>query len=97
MSNIDSWQATAAGLAQDLSNAEETIEDLRAYAEQDACRIQNLLDEKSSVEELLEQWRSFALSMWGEMELCNEEEKCIKKKKDSKCPCDYYKQLVLNK
>lgn len=51
----------------------------------------------SNLSEKLEQWKSFALRMWGDMELCNEEEKCIKKKKDPKCPCDYYKELVLNK
>lgn len=91
------WQATAAGLAQDLSNAEDIIEDLRAYVEQDACRIQNLLDEKSSIVELLEQWKSFALSIWGEMDLCDKDEECVKQPSDPMCPCDYYKKLVLNK
>jgi predicted nucleic acid-binding Zn-ribbon protein len=43
------WQATAAGLAQDISNAEDEVErlsekqqDLRMYLEQDACEIERL-------------------------------------------------------
>ena len=44
-----------------------------------------------------DEWKAFALSLWGIMDLCDKDEECIKKSADSMCPCDYYKKLVLNK
>ena len=53
--------------------------------------------DQSSTLEILEQWKAFALSLWGMMDLCDKDEECIKKSADPMCPCDYYKKLVLNK
>lgn len=41
-----------------------------------------------------EKWKAFALSLWGHMTVCDEQEKCVKKKTDPKCPCDYYTELT---
>ena len=45
----------------------------------------------------LDEWKAFALSLWGIMDLCNKDEECVKQLSEQMCPCDYYKKLVLNK
>jgi hypothetical protein len=59
------WQATAAGLSQDISNATDEInelrravEDLRALLEQDACAIEILWDAGDSLSEMLTELRA---------------------------------------
>lgn len=44
-----------------------------------------------------DEWKAFALSLWGIMDLCDKDEKCTKQLSEQVCPCDYYKKLVLNK
>lgn len=56
-----------------------------------------MLEDQLSTLEILEQWKAFALSLWGVMDHCDKDEECTKQFPDQMCPCDYYKKLVLNK
>lgn len=59
--------------------------------------VRELIKQRKELIKERNKWKHFALLLWNNMDLCNQEEQCSKKSGDPMCPCDYYKKLVLNK